>query len=73
MGRPIFSYELTDPDFAWLLDSYRESHPDSLILESPCLPVVLLTDVKGRLPELEPPAEESSPEVLTAPPPKFHP
>lgn len=42
MGRPIYAYELADPDFAWLLNSFRESHPSCLSVESNALPVVLL-------------------------------
>ena len=43
MGRPIYAYELADPDFAWLLNSFRESHPSCISVESNALPVVLLT------------------------------
>ena len=42
MARPIYQHELTDPDFLWLINSFRESRSGYLMIESSCLPVVLL-------------------------------
>lgn len=41
MARPVYSHELTDPDFSWLLSNFQESHPNYVLVESPCLPLVL--------------------------------
>lgn len=42
MARPVYPHELCDPDFAWLLSSYREEHPNLLMVESTFLPIVLI-------------------------------
>lgn len=42
MGRPIYSYELEDPDFAWLISNFKENNPHSTIVETSCLPVVFI-------------------------------
>ena len=43
MARPVYPHELSDPDFSWLLSSYRESHPELFVVEITCLPVTLVT------------------------------
>ncbi len=42
MARPIYPHELSDPDFQWLLNSYRESRPGVALVDSTCLPLVLV-------------------------------
>jgi len=42
MARPVYPHELCDPDFAWLLSSYREEHPNLIVVESTFLPIVLI-------------------------------
>lgn len=44
MGRPVFPHELIDPDFTWLITNYRDSHPQSVSVESTCLPVVFIAE-----------------------------
>ena len=44
MGRPVFPYELTDPDFSWLINNYQEAHPENTSFECGCLPVVFLVE-----------------------------
>ena len=44
MGRPVYPHELVDPDFTWLITNYRENHPQSVPVESTCLPVVFITE-----------------------------
>jgi hypothetical protein len=44
MGRPIYPHELGDPDFSWLISSFREHHPEYIFVESTCLPVVFIHD-----------------------------
>lgn len=46
MGRPIYSHEMGDPDFFWLISSFRESHPQYSLLESGGLPLVLIYEEK---------------------------
>ena len=46
MGRPIFTFELSDPDFAWLISNFKESHPQYNALESSSLPVVFISSVE---------------------------
>ena len=45
MGRPVYPHELGDADFAWLINSFREKNAHCAIVESSCLPVVLLKEV----------------------------
>ena len=40
MARPIYPYELNDPDFLWLISNFEDSHPEWVSVESACLPVV---------------------------------
>lgn len=42
MGRPIYPYELNDPDFSWLISSFQESFPEYSFIENSCLPVVFI-------------------------------
>ena len=42
MARPIYPHELTDPDFQWLISTYKDGNPDSVVIEGTCLPVVLV-------------------------------
>jgi hypothetical protein len=42
VARAIFPHELQDPDFAWLIDSFRESNPDVFLVEGPCIPVTFV-------------------------------
>lgn len=42
MARPIYSHEVLDPDFQWLLQNYTENHPNAIMLDSTCLPVVII-------------------------------
>lgn len=46
MARPIYNHELLDPDFSWLLTTYKENHPEFVSLECVGMPIVLfkLTD-----------------------------
>ena len=46
MARPVYSHELTDPDFSWLLSNFQESHPNYVLVETPCLPLVLFKQEK---------------------------
>jgi hypothetical protein len=42
MARPVYPHELVDPDFQWLVNTYKESHPEAVTVDSSCLPVVLI-------------------------------
>lgn len=55
MGRPLYPYELGDPDFSWLLSSFQENNPGWVMIESTCLPVVLLQSTSIPIPALPPP------------------
>lgn len=33
---------MVDPDLQWLLSTYRESHPNMILVEISCLPVALI-------------------------------
>ena len=59
MCRPIYPYELGDPDFSWLLATFQESHPNYILIDSSCLPLILV--------EVKPKAETTTED--TPPPP----
>jgi hypothetical protein len=42
MARPIYPHELSDPDFQWLINSYKESRPGLALVDSTCLPLVIV-------------------------------
>ena len=44
MGRPVYPYELSDPDFCWLVSHFQENHPEYCIFESGALPVVFIKE-----------------------------
>ena len=43
MGRPVYPYELVDPDFCWLISNFQETFPEYRSVESPTLPVVFIS------------------------------
>jgi hypothetical protein len=45
MGRPIYPYELGDPDFSWLISHFQENHPGYNVIENTCLPVVFIEHI----------------------------
>lgn len=61
MARPIYSHEVLDPDFQWLLQNYAENHPNAIVLDSTGLPVVIvLGDEKGAAARIASAAQEMS-------------
>lgn len=42
MARAIYSHELIDPDFAWLVSSFLEDHPQYTLIDSVGLPLVFI-------------------------------
>jgi hypothetical protein len=49
MDRAVYQYELTDPDFAWLLRTFQESNPDYYFATSPYQPVTLIRAEPGTI------------------------
>jgi hypothetical protein len=43
MGRPIYAYELQDPDFSWLISNFQENFPHYTYIENGSLPVVFIS------------------------------
>lgn len=43
MGRPVFPYELGDPDFSWLISNFQENNPEYAVVENSSLPVVFIS------------------------------
>lgn len=41
MARPIYTHELIDSDFSWLLNTFKENNPNYICVEAAGLPVVL--------------------------------
>jgi hypothetical protein len=48
MARPIFDFELADPDFSWLLEQYQERHPRSVIVSG--TPIIILVETPEESP-----------------------
>jgi hypothetical protein len=42
MARAIYPHELTDPDFQWLVSTFRENRPNLLVVEETSLPLVFI-------------------------------
>jgi hypothetical protein len=42
MARAVYSHELIDPDFAWLIASFSENNPSYRLIELVGLPLVLV-------------------------------
>ena len=47
MGRPVYVYELNDPDFCWLISHFQESNPGYFMTESGSLPVIFIKEGSG--------------------------
>jgi len=47
MGRPVYPYELADPDFAWLLNHFQDTRPHYMAVQDVGLPVVMVEMSKG--------------------------
>lgn len=47
MDRAVYQYELSDPDFAWLLRTFQESNPDYYFASSSYQPVTLIRAEPG--------------------------
>jgi hypothetical protein len=65
MARPIYSHEVLDADFQWLLQHYCENHPAAFMVDSTCMPIVLILGegkdkVAAKAHELAPSPEEES-------------
>ena len=58
MGRPVFPYELADPDFCWLVTNFLDRNPQYTSIETSSLPVVFIG----------PGSTEEKEEVLMVPP-----
>jgi hypothetical protein len=39
MGRPIYNYELSDPDFSWLISSFKENNPHHAFVDTSGVPI----------------------------------
>lgn len=46
MGRPIYNYELSDPDFSWLINSYKENNPRYAFVDASGIPISFITAEK---------------------------
>ena len=42
MGRPVYPYELADPDFSWLITNFQENFPEYSFVDNGTLPVVFI-------------------------------
>lgn len=42
MGRPVFNYELSDPDFSWLISSFKENNPNYAYVEASGVPIAFI-------------------------------
>ncbi|MFO0417493.1 MAG: hypothetical protein ACK5Y6_09415 [Pseudomonadota bacterium] len=42
MARAIYSHEINDPDFQWLISNYTERNGVQAMVDVTCLPVVLV-------------------------------
>jgi len=61
MGRPLYPYELGDPDFSWLISHFLETRPEFVLMEASCLPVVFLPVGGGAGEPALPPAHALDP------------
>ena len=52
MARALYSHELSDPDFSWLISNFVESHTEYVMCESAQLPIVFIagSPIAGALP-----------------------
>jgi hypothetical protein len=61
MGRPVYPYELNDPDFSWLIDFFNENHSGYSAVVSNGLPVVFVSSHDPREEDFASPGEGAPP------------
>ena len=42
MARAVYPYELTDPDFSWLISCFMENFPEYKVVDQTSLPMVFI-------------------------------
>ena len=42
MARAVYRFELNDPDFTWLMNSFQESHPEFVAADADSQPMVYI-------------------------------
>ena len=47
MGRPIYNYELSDPDFSWLVTNFKENNPNHTIVDTSGVPISFINAEKS--------------------------
>ncbi|NMC63227.1 MAG: hypothetical protein GYA55_08660 [SAR324 cluster bacterium] len=67
MVRPIYAHEMCDPDFSWLISTFRDNNPDYMTVESTCLPVVLINFANSEKIEIKEEFEKSEFEEINSP------
>lgn len=55
MGRPVYPYELVDPDFSWLITNFQENFPEYSFVDNSTLPVVFIGERQATVDLLPPP------------------
>ncbi|MCI5064290.1 hypothetical protein MRY87_01045 [bacterium] len=62
MARPVYPYEMSDPDFVWLLETYRDNNPGYFLVQETCLPLVLIAEGSTACQEIAVSPEQFIPE-----------
>jgi len=63
MARAIYPHELSDPDFSWLINSFRESNPGYILVDTGSLPMVMIKEYDSHSEfRLTPPSQIGTPE-----------
>jgi hypothetical protein len=44
MARPIYTHEMFDPDYSWLITRFKENNPTYVLVDIAGSPLVLLQD-----------------------------
>jgi hypothetical protein len=49
MARPVYPYELNDPDYCWLINHFEETHPNYFMVQDGSSPVVFIREQEEKL------------------------
>lgn len=58
MGRPVYPYELGDPDFSWLVTNFADQNPQYCQVEISNNPLTFILDATVSIEELSEAVEE---------------
>lgn len=55
MARAVYTHDLQDPDFSWLISSFKENNPGYAFVEGSGVPLVFVKEMEPTFVPVDPP------------------